>query len=479
MKKIDLKNVGVANWIKGALCTLLYILVVIWVGNYWLMLGVPVVADIYITRIVPWGFWKRRKDGGKPSVLVEWLDAILFALVAVYFIHLFIFQNYQIPTSSLEKSMLVGDHLLVSKVSYGPRMPNAPIYMPMTQNTLPLLNCKSYIEWPLWGYKRLAGLGNVERNDIVVFNFPAGDTVCTAMPNPDYYTILLSEGSNLLASGKATAKQAPKNTWERNHMLMQFGRQRVANAGNALGDIVWRPVDKRDCYVKRCIAMPGDTLEIRHNTVIINGEEQTDPEEAQHCYYISTNGVRLNDKFYEQLGISNEDRIQGGYGPEYILPLNRSKAKQVAQMPIISSIEICEERPDSTGLNVYPFSPDYPWSRDNYGPIWMPKKGATVALDEKNIVLYERIITAYEGHTLDYKNGKIYIDGAESTTYTFAMDYYYMLGDNRHKSADSRYWGFVPEDHIVGKPLFIWLSIDPDKKGLSTIRWNRLFKTVE
>ncbi len=480
MKKIDLKTVSKGSWIKCSIALLTYILCVIWVGNYWLLLGVPVIFDIYVTRIVPWGFWKRRKDGRKPSWVVEWIDAIVFALVAVYFINLFLFQNYKIPSSSLEKSLLVGDHLFVSKVSYGPRMPNAPISMPLTQNTLPILNCKSYLEWPMWGYKRLAGLGKVERNDIVVFNFPAGDTVCVNVPNPDYYSILLSEGCNYAAMHNEVLRPNMwENQWERNHFLMELGRKRVNGAREALGDIVWRPVDKRDCYVKRCIALPGDTLEIKHNVVYINGEKLDDYEGVQHNYHITTNGTILNSRFFENLGISNDDRYAGGNGPTYYLPLTKEKAEIVRKMTTIQSIVQEETEPDSTGFSVYPYSQDYPWSRDNYGPIWMPERGATVPLDIKNVVLYERIISAYEGHDLRVRGEEIYIDGELATEYTFEMDYYFMLGDNRHKSADSRYWGFVPEDHVVGKPIVIWLSLDPDKEGLDAIRWERFFKFVE
>ncbi len=480
MKKIDFKAVSVGSWIKVSLAMLVYLLCVIWIGNYWLLLGLPIIFDIYVTRIVPWGFWKRRKDGKKPSVVVEWIDAIIFALVAVYFINLFLFQNYKIPSSSLEKSLLVGDHLFVSKVSYGPRMPNAPISMPLTQNTLPLLNCRSYLEWPMWGYNRLAGLGQVERDDIVVFNFPAGDTVCINMPNPDYYSILLSEGCNYVAMhNEVLTPDAWSNSWERNHFLMDLGRKRVNNAREALGGIVWRPVDKRDCYVKRCLALPGDTLSVVHNVVYINGQKLDDHEGVQHNYTVTTNGSILNNRFFDNLGISNEDRRTAGNGPRYYLPLSAQKAKAVSEMANIQSVEQEELQPDSTGFSVFPYSPEFPWSRDNYGPIWMPKRGATVAINIDNLLLYERIIADYEGHDLKVRGNDIYIDGELATEYTFGMDYYFMLGDNRHKSADSRYWGFVPEDHIVGKSILIWLSLDPDKSGLDAIRWNRFFKFVE
>ncbi len=479
MRKINFKEVSTWRWIKGVFYTLIFILCVVWIGNYWLLLGTPIVFDMCITCIIPWDFWKRRKDGKKPSSLVEWIDALVFALIAVYFINLFLFQNYKIPTSSLEKSLLVGDHLYVSKVSYGPRMPNTPIFFPLAQNTLPILNCKSYLDWPMWDYKRLKGLGSVERNDIVVFNFPAGDTVCLAMTNPDYYSIILGEGLNYVMQNRDVLKgRSFETSWERNAFLREYGRKRVQNSP-VLSDIVWRPVDKRDCYVKRCIALPGDTLEIRHNAIYINGKLSPDAPDVQHVYKVQTNGVLLNDKFFESLGISNDDRASAGIGPMYYLPLTAEKAEKVKTMPVITSIEIEDDAPDSTGLNLFPFSQDYPWSRDNYGPLWMPKAGTTVSLDYKNAVLYERIITAYEGHSLDVRGKEVYVDGQLTTEYTFAQDYYFMLGDNRHKSADSRYWGFVPEDHIVGKPILVWLSLDPDKSLFNSIRWDRFFKMIE
>lgn len=476
----NLKNVPAIDWVKTALCVIIFLLIVLWTQNAWLLLLLPVVFDIYSSEIIPWGFWKKRKDGKKPSAIVEWIDAIVFALVAVYFVNLFLFQNYKIPTSSLEKSLLVGDHLCVSKYNYGPRMPNTPLSIPMTQNTMPFTTATpSYLEWPMWDYHRLAGTDSVRRGDIVVFNFPAGDTVCVNMTNPDYYSIALIRGYNIISQNVKAQEtlRSKTSTWERNHYVMELGRQSMKQPSSQLSDIIWRPVDRRDCYVKRCVGMPGDSLMIRHNTVYINGKEEADYPNVQHNYYVTTNGQLLNDRFFDNLGVSIEDRKQAGLGPTYVIPLTREKAKAVAQLPSIKSIEIDEEEPDSVGLSVYPFTPDQPWSRDNYGPIWIPKRGATMELTPANALLYERAITAYEGHKMDVREGKVFIDGQEATTYTFGMDYFFMMGDNRHKSADSRYWGFVPEDHVIGRPIFVWLSLDPDKSFPANIRWNRLFKT--
>jgi signal peptidase I len=472
-----MQNVSLIRWVKLAIASLVFILWVVWVGNYWLLLLYPLIFDNYITKKVPWDFWKKTKDGKKPSAVVEWTDALIFALLAVYMINIFLFQNYKIPTSSLEKSLLVGDHLFVSKVSYGPRMPNTPIAFPLVQNTFPIINTKSYTSWPHWDYKRLRGLGDVKRDDIVVFNFPAGDTVPFRQTNPDYYNLMMEAGkSQVMRNQELLPKQPFNSDWERNHYLMNIGRKVIASDPNTFGEVLYRPVDRRDNYVKRCVAIPGDVFEIRSNQIYINGEAVKNPEDIQHNYNIETDGTALNDRFFERIGISKAD--QQGIAPNYYLPLTKEKAEQVKAMSFIKSIEIEEEKPNGSGFQVFPFSSDYNWSRDNFGPLKMPEAGETVTLNMQNLVLYERIITAYEGNKLDVKNNQIYINGELATSYTFKMNYYFMLGDNRHKSADSRYWGFVPEDHIVGKPILVWLSLDKDKGFPASIRWDRFFKIV-
>lgn len=472
-----MKNISLFRWIKLAMASLVFILWVVWVGNYWLLLIYPLIFDNYITKKIPWDFWKKTKDGKKPSAFVEWTDALVFALFAVYMINIFLFQNYKIPTSSLEKSLLVGDHLFVSKVSYGPRMPNTPIAFPLVQNTFPIVNSKSYTSWPYWDYKRLKGFGDVKRDDIVVFNFPAGDTVPFKQTNPDYYNLMLEAGKSQVMRNNDLMPSTPFNSdWERNHFLMNIGRDIIKSNPNDFGEVIYRPVDRRDNYVKRCVALPGDVFEIRSNQIFINGEEVANPDDIQHNYRIETDGTALNDRFFERLDISKAD--QSGIAPNYYLPLNKAKAEEVKKMGFIKSVIIEESKPNGSGFQVFPFSSDYNWSRDNFGPLKMPKAGDSVELTMTNLVLYERIITAYEGNTLEVKEGNIYINGEIENSYTFKMNYYFMLGDNRHKSADSRYWGFVPEDHIVGKPILVWLSLDIDKSFPSNIRWDRFFKIV-
>lgn len=462
MKKFSKKQ-----WIKFGIATFLYLLFTLWMQNAWLLLGLILIVDIFLTQYIPWGAWKQSKNPQIRSIL-GWVDDIVFALVAVYFINIFVFQNYQIPSSSLEKSLLVGDYLFVSKLSYGPRVPNTPIAFPLVQNTFPIFNCKSYLDWPEWGYKRVKGLGEVKRDDIVVFNFPAGDTVALKVQNPDYYTLVKEYGRDYIWEDKAT-----------------------------FGDVIYRPVDKRENYVKRCIGMPGDTIEIRNNQVFIDGKAAKNPEKLQYNYFIETDGSMLSEEQFRLLDISKDDRVlingnnnanlmsflgiqpnaQGQFNPVYHFPMTQKALETAKKLPIIKQVII---EPDSFGGATY-FPVDYPtgWSRDNYGPLWIPKKGATIPLTEENIGLYSRCIRNYEGNTLEVKEGKAYINGQPTDSYTFKYDYYWMMGDNRHNSADSRSWGFVPEDHIVGKPIMIWLSLDKDR-GIfdGGIRWNRMFRWV-
>lgn len=468
-----------ARLIRFIIAAVIYLLMVIWIGNYWLLPGLLIVFDVYISKKIPWTFWKKTKDGKKPAAWIEWIDALLFALVAVYIINLFFFQNYKIPTSSLEKTMLVGDHLFVSKMSYGPRMPITPIAFPLVQNTFPIINTNSYTEWPKWDYKRLKGFSDVKRNDIVVFNFPTGDTVPFLHTNPDYYITIRELGLSQLSQNSSLIKDKQfTSEYEFRQFVNSLGRSIVKEHPESFGEVHFRPVDRRDNYVKRCVALPGDTFQIKSNQIFINGQAVQNPEGVQHNYHVITDGTLLNQRFFDRLEISNDDRNQGGVGPHYILPLTAEMAKQVASYKFVQSVEIDEQKPSTARESVYPFSEKYPWSRDNYGPLVMPKEGVTVALNMDNILLYERIITAYEGNDLKVKDNTIYINEEKAENYTFKMNYYFMMGDNRHKSADSRYWGFVPEDHIVGRPILVWLSLNKDKNFPANIRWNRFFKLV-
>ena len=451
------------QWTKCTFWSVIYILFVAWVGNFWWLLLLPLIFDAYITKYIPWTWWKKSKNKAVLSIM-SWVDAIVFALIAVYFIHTYLFQNYQIPSSSLEKSLLVGDFLAVSKASYGPRVPMTPLSFPLVQHTFPILKTKSFLEKPQWKYKRLKGTDILKRNDIVVFNFPTGDTVCVKQENPDYYI-----------------------------QCFRYGRDVVRSRTDIFGEIVYRPVDRRENYVKRCVGIAGDWLEVKNNQVIVNGKPQEHFPGIQYNYFVQTDGTRLTNEVLEKMNISFDDIalldnsqaagliLSLGMDPKfpvYNFPLTEESYKEMQNTRGVTKlvIEPCSSLVDD---HTFPLGYNKNWTRDNYGPIYIPKKGAVLKLTTDNLPIYERIIRVYENNKLEVKNGQIFINDQPATSYRFKMDYYWMMGDNRHKSADSRYWGFVPEDHIVGRPLFVWLSLDKDKTLFGgKIRWNRFFKNA-
>ena len=436
--KDRLNEVTRGGWIRAGIWSALYIAFVIWVAwGDWKSLGwlalLPLIIDAFTTKYINYSWWRKYKDT-KPTLytICSWVDAIVFALVAVYFINLYIFQNYQIPSSSLEKTLRVGDFLYVSKMAYGARVPQTPLSMPLVQHTMPawLGGGKSYIDHPHWEYKRLAGWTRPKKGDIVVFNFPAGDTVCSLMQNPDYYTLKYYYGEALMRSRK-----------------------------DVFGDIVTRPVDRRENYVKRCVGEPGDSLQIIDNIVYINGEREPEREGLQLNYLVRTDGHVFGAKYLEKIGVSIADRIQID-GQTWHFPLTQAMREELEKNPHVIALEVESE---DRGGAVYPLGHNE-WTRDNYGPIYIPRKGDKILITVENYWIYKRIAEAYEFQPITI--------GQE---YEFAMDYYWMQGDNRHNSADSRYWGFVPEDHIVGRPVFIWLSVDKDKHS---IRWKRIGDTM-
>ncbi len=471
-----------ASYIKAALYTVLYLLFLYWVGSWWGLLVVPFILDAYTTRYINWGWWKGLKNRAARSAMA-WVDAIVFALVAVYFLNQFFFQNFVIPSSSLEKTLLTGDYLLVSKLSYGPRIPQTPLSMPLVQHTLPLLECKSYLEKPHWDYRRVKGFGDgPELMDIVVFNYPSGDTVCVNVQDQDFYGLTYQVGQQILAAAGDTALQAL--TPETPYAEQQAVYTRVRLAGldyirknpEQFGNIVSRPTDRRENYVKRCVGLPGQTLQIRHNIIYIDGKAIPQPEQAQQCYQVRWKNMPTED-LIKELGISQEDLQATDYQGHVSLriPLTEAAKKRLQAEGCIAEIAPYP----STSEWLYPLNKAKTWTCADYGPIWIPKRGATRRLTLDELPVYERCIRVYEGNTLDVKNGKIYINGKQTDSYTFKLNYYWMQGDNRDGSADSRFWGFVPEDHVVGKPLFVWLSLDKDYGLFSgKIRWNRLFKNV-
>ena len=455
------------KYIRFAIAAVIYILVVIWIGNYWLLIGLAVIYDIYVSEKVNWTFWKKRH--GPNSTFIEWLDALIFAVIAVSLINIFLFQNYRIPTPSMEKSLLVGDHLFVSKIAYGPRMPNTPIAFPFTQNTLPITKGKSWSNLIQWDYKRLAGFGKVKHNDPIVFNFPAGDTVVLENTVTAYYEIVRSTAREMQARynfGRTDKKPV--------EYFMSMARKEVRDNNT----IIYRPVDRRDNYVKRCVGLPGDTINIISGTLFVSGKQAPEADGQQTTYLIITNGTSINPKSFERLKVNKEDQEKIS-SSAYQVPLTRKTAEAISKFTNVTSVTPKYDTPGKFIPWIFPYKPELGWNEDNFGPLWIPYKGATVKIDTSNICFYERIIDVYEDNDLKVDGSTIYINGKVADRYTFKMDYYWMMGDNRHNSADSRYWGFVPEDHVVGKPKFIWLSIDKEASGLKKIRLGRMFMGIE
>ena len=465
------------DWAKAILAILLFLAFLYWVNAWWGLIAVPFIFDAYVTRRIPWTWWKEAENPIVRTVM-SWVDAIVFALVAVYFVNIYFFQNYTIPSSSLEKSLLVGDYLLVSKMSYGPRVPQTPLHMPLCQHTLPF-GGKSYIEWPQWDYKRVTPKP-VQLNDIVVFNYPAGDTIVSDVKyQTEYYAMCYGIGAQLYQQQTGFVPQpaslSPLQQRQYYQTIYSLGRQYIQLAPQDFGKIGWRPVDRRENYVKRCVGLPGQTLEIRDRIIYLDGKENPAPRNVQFNYHVDLGTSYLPEQVIYDLGLSMKD-VQDMYRTGSI-PLTEEARKGL--LPHVRSITPIESN-DTESL--YPQNAYTGWTCDNYGPVWIPKKGESIHLTLENIAIYERPIRVYEGNDLQVTpQGDILINGEKATDYTFRMDYYWMQGDNRHCSADSRYWGFVPEDHIVGKPIFIWLSTDADRPWLSGhhIRWNRLFTLVD
>ncbi len=527
------------KYFNTAFYSVLTLLFILWSKEWWPIILFPIIFDFFITKKVNWTFWKKR-DAPKTK-LIEWIDAIVFAGIAALIIRTLLIEAYTIPTSSMEKTLRVGDYLFVSKYTYGPRMPITPLAVPFTHHTLPLTHhTPAYLEWIQMPYKRLPGLTEVKNDDIVVFNFPVGDTVVANLQAKSYYALCREFGREAVLKDKIINPYTG---------LPQEG---------LFGEILHRPLDKKDNYVKRCVAIAGDTLQVIDGFVYINGKKQKDLENLQFNYAVVTNGERINEKVYERLDIAKEDydnamNYDGNitkYLPSLldynldnllVLPLTFSNFDQFNSASNINYIKRVLKPPNYKEPYIFPHTqlkymindtlinfvknisdslssqiqqhkgkvyfdinnytnflvtnmPDtvvfnnskilytitqvgsFAWNEDNFGPLWIPEKGETVDLTIENLPLYRRIIKSYEHNDLEVKDKKIYINGNVADKYTFKQDYFFMMGDNRHNSADSRFWGFVPENHIVGTPVFIWLSIDKDKPFFKRIRWDRMFK---
>lgn len=460
------------RWTRFAIVAVIFLLWVAWMGNWWLALGLILLFDIYITGYIPFTFWKKSKSAAVRSV-GSWVDAIVYALVLVYFLFAFVGQNYQIPSSSLEKTLYTGDYLFVNKTVYGPRVPMTPVYFPLVHNELPFGLGKSYLDSPSLRYHRLKGQRDVELGDIVVFNFPAGDTVMTRVQNPDYYTLVAMHGRDRLLADKAT-----------------------------FGERIYRPVDRRENYVKRCVGLPGQRIRIVDGEIYLDGEKFPMPQYAQfNHYYQAESDAGLTDAQFEELGIPKDDRYtleytpldipsleqlgfkvnpDGSVPPIYVSPLTSEMVAEMEASPLIHFVMKQTAVPEQI-VRLFPQDISADWTRADYGGadgLWIPKKGTALKMTEKAWQIYGRAIRVYENNpSAEWRDGKMWIDGKPVDYYTLRMNYYFMMGDNRDNSLDSRYWGFVPEDHVVGTPWRVLISFDKDKSLFDgKIRWNRILR---
>lgn len=472
--KRRIKEIKTTRWIRFGIVSAIFLLWVIWMHTWWLAVFEILLFDIYITGYIPFTWWKKSKSGAVRTVM-SWVDAIVYALILVYFVFAFIGQNYQIPSSSLEKTLLTGDYLWVNKFIYGPRVPMTPVHFPLVHNTI--FGHKSYLDNPSVEYRRLKGLRKIEEGDIVVFNFPAGDTVATRYEeSPMYYDLLVEK----------------------------FGRDAVHNNKAEFGDIVYRPVDRRQNFVKRAVGLPGQRLKIVDDTLYIDDVARPFPKFAQFRYIIATSSP-LSDDEVKDLGIAKVDidviepgsvsraNLQpflpkaSGSEPLYIVLLTNDMIDSLKSSgKLVDIVKYNHVMPYFAGSEmtnmVFPFGDKGTWTISDFGGdkgLLIPGKGTTIELTPENWYIYQRCIRNYEGHEayFDEITQRVFIDGKPSTTYTFGMDYYWMMGDNRDNSQDSRFWGFVPEDHIVGTPMIVLASFDGERSLTDgKIRFNRILR---
>ncbi|RZK90801.1 MAG: signal peptidase I [Pedobacter sp.] len=393
-----------------------------------------------------WKFWQKETDGNKKKKTKtrEWVDAIVFAVVAATIIRVFFIEAYTIPSGSMERSLLIGDFLFVSKVNYGARIPMTPVAFPFAHHTMPITGTKAYWDGVQWQYRRLPGLSEIKRNDIVVFNLPVGDTVALENQETSYYTLL---------------------------------RQSDWKAVNSQYTITSRPVDKRENIIKRCIGISGDVVSMKNGVVSINGKQELLKNTGQMPYKVETKTTDINFDVFKDLGFRIGE-MQQVNANTYVANGTEEMAQKLRKLDFIKSAALFVKPPSVNDGDLFPLDTNRKWNVDSFGPVKIPAKGWTVKIDSNTMPLYYRAIRTYEGNKVEQRNNVWYINDKVATSYTFKMNYYWMMGDNRHNSIDSRYWGFLPEDHVVGKALFIWMSWDSTAPLLHKIRWGRLLRGI-
>jgi len=460
------------------------------------------------------------------SIIKNWIDPIVFAIIAASIIRGYFIEAFTIPTSSLEKSLMVGDFLFVNKFAYGPKIPQTPLSFPFAHHSFPGTNAKSYLEWIKLPYFRLPGFGKVDNKDIVVFNYPDGDSVAVKQQNASYYQIVRDVAKGQIDEYRAAGANVNEN--EEKRKAWEY----VNNNEAQFGDIVARPVDKREHYVKRCTGIAGDKFQIIDGEIFINDKKQEMPENAQHYYFVKAKMDFVNLEYLDKLDIYvteayrttpalnmfKEQKIflealfggKSGYGQfldnydvasfkntfekgdtiVYCLNMTKATADKVRTDPNVYSVIKRVDMKNSYDDRVFPHNRTYAWNNDNFGPFVLPKAGATVAIDTHNICLYRKVMDTYDDgiHQVEIRGKDVLYDGTPITSYTFKQDYYFMMGDNRHNSADSRSWGLVPYDHIVGSPFFVWLSVKYEENNpvsgksfvsSSKYRWDRFLCYVD
>lgn len=399
----------------------------------------------------------KKKYHVKKNTARDWSEALFFAAVVATQVRGAYIEAYTIPTPSMERSLLVGDFLFVSKVHYGVRIPMTPVAFPFAHATMPLVGGKAYVDAIKFPYYRFPAMESIDNNDIVVFNFPEGDTVLMAAQEASFYQLTYAEylKYNAASHGLTYDQFKAKVLEQEPHVV--------------------RPLDKKDNYIKRCVGIAGDSIQVIDAKVYINGKPLPEPKDMAHSYNV-TFVNRPKKENLAELGISTDAANYRGS----TLSLTNSALEGLYKKGYISAAVQNKYPKDFVDSTAYPRSAYHKWNKDFFGPLWIPKKGATITLTKENYPLYERAIRVYENNEFTQNGDKFILNGQEVTTYTFNQDYYFMMGDNRDNSLDSRFWGFVPHDHVVGKPVFIWLSLDYEQKSFfSKVRWERLFSIID